>query len=233
MILFDLSIPRIDENNTLHLFDQLCNIEHLTLKGKFYYFNLESLVNLKTLIIIGHMYDSFNIELLRNISNQLHFISIINDKTVGKIDYDFIIKLFSGYNFSTLGCLDLRNCNMRRLEKKFMDQFPNLKLTRVSNCNLEMIEDDALSQKIVYLDLRQNLFKTLCKRDFSKLINLKYFNMSKNNLESFENGIFSNMKNLESIDLSDNHLVIENLKAFGCADTIDIKIDNNHLFLNQ
>lgn len=224
LIFLDLSIPRIDENNTAHLFDQLQRIEYLTLTGDLYYFNLNSLLSLKAFFLIGQLCDGFNFELVKSLCNQIIHISIIIDKT----DYEFIAKLFNCHKFPHIDSLDIRNCDIRRLEKKFIEKFPRLELFRMSNCNLDTIEDGVFSNlNLIYLDLRQNLFKTLYKKDFSKL-NLEEFNMSKNKLESIEDGIFSDMKNLLKINLSDNQLVIPSLK-FDCADTVKINIENNRL----
>lgn len=202
---FDLSIPRIDENNTAGLFDHLKNIEKLSLTGNLFYFNLDSLVNLKSLTLFGNIHDCFNFELFKNISNKLNHLSIRTGEFESIVNYDIILKLFNGHDFSALTSLDIRRCLMKRLEKKFLEQFPKLQILRMNHCYLNSIEDDTFSNSnIVNLDLSINFITALYKRDFSKLINLKYFNMSSNSLDSIENGIFSNMENLRLIDVTDN-----------------------------
>ena len=98
---------------------------------------------------------------------------------------------------------------------------------RMGNCKVKIIEDDAFqnSKELLVLDLRHNLLKSLYKRYFSNLIKLQYFVVFKNRLEFIEDGLFSHMKNLKGIDVSHNQLIMNNLKAFGCAATVNIKID--------
>lgn len=219
----ELSIPRIDENNATRLFDQLQNIEDLILDGNLFCFNLDSFVNLRRLFIRGKIKDGFNFDLFKNLSNQLVLLSI----DIAKIDYETIQKLFKGHSFSKLKVLDIRHCKIRRIETKFIQQFPILMVICMPDCNIETIEDDAFfnSKELLVLDLRHNLLKGLYKRYFSNLIKLQYFVVFKNRLEFIEDGLFSHMKNLKGIDVSHNPLIINSLKAFDCVATVDIKID--------
>lgn len=228
---FELKCERIDENNTALLFDddQLQNIEELYLSGsKLCYFNLDSFVGLKKLLIRGNISDGFNFDIFKNISTQLSLICIIIDK----LDYDSILKLFA-HDFSNVQILDIRNCNIKILEKKFIEKFPRLIKFCMSNCNLEMIEDGVFSnfKELVRLDMRKNLLKRLYKRDFSNLVNLNFFYMCKNRIEFIEDGIFSHMKHLKYVDLSDNQLVIHNLKPFKgqYLDKLKLCIVNNQI----
>lgn len=225
-------MPTIDENNTKELFDQLQNIEELRISGDFYYFNFDSLVNLKSIMINGSFWDGFNFELFNNLFNQLNELHI----SINNIDYEGLLKLLNGYTFHNLEILEIKQCNIKILEKKFIDQFPNLQIFMMNNCNLEIIENDAfsISKKLKYLDLSENMFKRISKLDFSKLVNLEYFLMRKNCLESIENGTFLDMKNLKLIEVSDNQLVIRNLNPF-CGhhlNKVKLIIKNNHLKLN-
>ena len=226
---FELIMPIIDENNTKELFDQLQNIEELHIGGDFHYFNFDSLVNLKSIIINGSICDGFNFELFKNLYNQINELHIC----INNIDYEGLLKLLNEHTFHNLEILVISQCNIKRLEKKFIEQFPSLGIFRMSNCNLEIIENDAfsISKKLKYLDLSENIFKNISKLDFSKLSNLEYFYMRKNCLESIENGSFSHMKNLKLIELSDNQLVIRNLDAF-CGhylNKVELLIKNNNL----
>lgn len=227
---FHLAIPRtkIDDNNATlsHLFDQLQNIEELVLYSNFYYFNLDNFVNLKKLLLRGNIRDGFNFELLKNLYNQLDDLSIY----IHNIDYKTIFKLLNGHTFSNLKCVCLKSSNIKRLEKRFFEHFPNLQIFYMTKCKLEIIDDDEFSnsQGLIILDLEDNLLKSLNKQIFSKLINLERFIMNKNRLESIDNGIFSHMNKLKFINLNDNRLVIRNLKeAFDCEETVDIRIKNN------
>ena len=70
-----MAIPCIDEANT-HIFDQLQNIEEMFLHSNFHYFNLDSFVNLKSLLIRGYIQKDFNFDLFKNLANQLEHLGI-------------------------------------------------------------------------------------------------------------------------------------------------------------
>lgn len=200
--LFDLVIPRMNEDNTTRIFDQLQNIQDLKLSGNLYYFNLDSFVNLnlKSILLCGNICDGFNLNLFKNISNQLDEVSLF----IPEIKYEEIIKMFNGHNFTNLHTLIISRCKVRKIEKKFMDQFPNLRKFCMVDCKVEKIEDNAFSnlKELTVLDLSQNLLESIYKRDFSELVNLEYFVMIKNRLKIMEEGIFSHMENIRYIDLS-------------------------------
>lgn len=189
--IFHLLVPRIDENNTIGLFDQMQNIEELHLNGNLFYFNLDSLVNLKKLSLCGRFRDDFNLELLKNLAIQLEYLNI----NISKIKYESILKLLNGHNFSNLLSLDIRHCNTRKIEKKFMDQFPSLQTLRMIKCNIETIEDKVFSnlKELTLLDLSENWLTRLYKRDFSDLINLEIFYIGGNPILFIEDRTFSNV----------------------------------------
>ena len=159
---------------------------------------MDSFVYLRRLFIRGKIKDDFNFDLFKNLSNQLVHLEI----DIANIDYKKIQKLFKGHNFSKLKVLDIRHCTIRRIETKFIQQFPILMAIRMSDCKVETIEDDAFLnlKELLVLDLRHNLLKSLYKRHFSNLTNLVYFIVVKNRLEFIEDGIFSDMKNLKVVE---------------------------------
>ena len=178
---FELINTKIDEHITTQLFDQLQNIEELVLDGNLFYFNLDSFVNLHSILLSGNIKDGFNFDIFKNISIQLCYLEIF----IYNIDYETLQKLFKGHNFSNLHTLEIVSCNIKRIEKKFIEQFPILKNFCMSDCKVETIDDDAFSnsKELVVLDLRENLLKSLYKRYFSNLINLEYFVAYENPLE--------------------------------------------------
>lgn len=194
---FELIIPRIDESNTSRIFDQLQNIEELKLNGNLHNFNLDSFVNLRGLSLCGKINDGFNFELFKNLSNQLDKLTLL----LPNFDYEVILKLFNGHNFSNLQFLVIAHCNIRRVEKKLIEQFPSLKNLGLIKCNIETIEDDAFShlKDLIILDLSDNLLKSLYNQQYSGLVGLEKIILFKNRIEDIEDGIFSHMKNLKNI----------------------------------
>ena len=64
---FYLSISSIIDHSILENLNQLQNIKELSLDGHLSYFNLDSLVSLRTLKLYGSINESFNFELLKKI----------------------------------------------------------------------------------------------------------------------------------------------------------------------
>ena len=98
----------------------------------------DKFVNLKRLKLSGHIKDGFNFELLESLSNQLEELVI----SIPNVEYE---KLFDSGNFSALKSLHMRYCNIGRVEKKFIERFPNLEKLRMSYCQIETIEYKAFS----------------------------------------------------------------------------------------
>lgn len=182
---FHLSVHRIDENIT-HIFDQMQYIEELSLHANLNYFNLDNLVNLSRLCIGGNLCNDFNFELFKNLSKQLEQLTFF----FYKIDYEIFVKMLNGHNFLNLLTLNIDGCNMRRIEKKFIDQFPNLVKFTVTNCSIETIEDNAFSNlKDLYLiDLSDNLLERIYKRCFSGSRQKKVI-LLQNDIKFIEDGL--------------------------------------------
>lgn len=215
----------LDESFISDILDQFQSIEILHLYGKFPYFNLDKLINLKQFILMGDIRENFNFELFKNLLNQLEvlFINITN------IDYESLLKLFAGDKFSNLEDLYLTGCNIKRIEKKLIDKFPMLKLLSITECNLETIESDAFSnsKQLIDLDMSKNNFEKLENNFFSELINLEYFSMYENRLHFIEENVFSKLKNLNEIDLRYNNLsTFESFTGLGYSVNIYLENDN-------
>ena len=202
---FHLYIPNIDENILSPIFDQFQNIEELSLHGSLNYFNLDNIVTLRRLCLDGAFNDDFNFELLKKISPQLEELAIY----LKNIDYEILFKLLNGHTFPSLHLLVISGCNMKRIEKKFIDQFPSLVTCRITNSSIETIEDNAFSdsKKLTILDLKGNLLKKIYRPYFSGLDNLNSIDLSKNPLEFIESDIFLHMKYLESIHIKKKNIV--------------------------
>ena len=63
----------------------------------------------------------------------------------------------------------MRGCNIKRIEKKFIDKFPRLVKCRITNCCIEIVEDYAFSdlKELYILDLSDNLLERIYKSYFS------------------------------------------------------------------
>lgn len=146
----------MNEKTTKQLCDQLQHVQDLYLGGYLQHFSLDSFVclNLKGLSIRGFFCQDFNFELLKNLSIQLDYLAIYIEGS----NYEQIVKLLDGHDFSNITSLNIMNCDIKRLEKKFIERFQNLEFIRMSACNLEIIEDDVFSnsQKLVFLNLTEN-----------------------------------------------------------------------------
>ena len=146
----------------------------------------------------GTLNENSNFELFKNLSNRLMALYLCIDN-----EDDIFHKLLDGHQFSSLQVLRL-SCNMRRVNKEFLSQFPMLVELRMEACNLEMIEDDAFSnsKNLVCLHLSYNYLETLEKPVFSHLVNLEELMLSNNILKSIDKNVFSGLEKLRILDLS-------------------------------
>ena len=102
------------------------------------------------------------------------------------------------------------NCNVKRLNKKFIEKFPTIRHLFMCGCKIELIEDGVFSniKQLTYLDLCNNFLKTLEKTGFSQLSSLE--GLGGNPLENIEKDMFSNMKNLNEDDLYNYDISLPN-----------------------
>lgn len=187
----------IDENIISQLLDQVPHIQELRLFGNFSHFNLDHLVNLKQLLLLGTINENFDYDLLKNLCNQLEILKIVlTNSDVNKL---------SGHHFPNLQNFCISNCNVKILKKEFFDRFPMLQNLFINDCNLEEIENDA----------------------FSNLKQLLFLDLSKNRLKFIEKNTFSNLKNLQILDLSKNELTNLDLEFIGVHNSVHILLQKN------
>ena len=204
---FILHVPKtgkIDENMSTCLGPfQIQSIENLSLNGDFSYFNLDNLINLRSLTLTGTIKDDFNFDIFMNLCNQLQELTI----SYTNIDAHNLYKLFDGHHFSNLKTLALIVCDTR-IDKKFIDRFPMLRKFYIHRCNLELSELDV----------------------FSNLKQLHFLDLSENRINLSAS---SNMKSLQTLDLSNNECSIEDPELIGLKKSVKILIENNNFTISD
>lgn len=202
-------------NSNIQFLDYLPTIEYLTLKGVLADFNLESLVKLKNLSLIGLIDKQFNFDLFKNrLCFQLEQIWI----NAPNLEDKCLSHMFFGCHFPILKSLLICASDyIENIEKKLFDGFPTLQALTISNhIRLGTIDQDAFSnlKQLIYLNLRDNCIQSFCKMHFSALEKLKYLRLSKNKLQRIEENLFSSLSNLKALDLSFNNLKVLNADLF-------------------
>ena len=190
----------IDENIISKLLGQVQYIKQLFLTGNFSYFTLDSLYNLKLLSLAGTINDSFNFELFKNLCNQL----VVLKTDLTNIDEKKLYKLFDGHTFPNLEKIAIRKCNLKKLNKEFLDRFPILRKLFIIKCNLKVIERNA----------------------FSNLSRLYCLDLSENMLQGIKKDAFSHLENLEVLDLSNNQLNKLDAEYIGVGNSVKIFLEN-------
>ena len=193
-------IYTIDQDVLTRLLDQVQNIESLHLDGRFGYFCLDSLTNLKSLSLEGAINSDFNLELFKSLSYQLENImfNIINT------DHRIFPKLFYGHNFPYLEDFSISKCNIKVFKKELINYFPMLRRLCIKECKVEMIEADS----------------------FSNLKQLESFALIGNPIKFIEKDTFSNLKYLQNVDLSNNKITKLDPEFIGLKNSVKIILDN-------
>ena len=192
----------IDEAIITNISEQVPHIEQLFLRGHFSYFNLDHLVNLKVLSLVGTINESFNINLIKSLCNQLTVLKI----RLTKIEDKTFFKLFDGHLFPYLVAFSIIKCNLKRIKREFIKQFPMIKTLFIIDCNLEVIEKNA----------------------FPNLEHLHCLDLSQNRLKFIEENTFSNLENLLTIDLSHNQLTNLDAEFIGVGNSTEILLENKN-----
>jgi Leucine-rich repeat (LRR) protein len=193
----------IDEDIVTQFVDECPHIQQLYLKGNLSYFNLDSLVNLRKLSLIGTIDDSFNFELFENLSKQLEDIKL----EFTNMDEKSFVKLFDGCNFPYLVDFSLRFIDITTLKKEFLDRFPMLIGLAIIDCKIEEIESDS----------------------FSNLLQLCTLDLSQNRIQSIEENAFSKLKNLKKVKLNDNKLKKFDPKFVGLSESAEFSVRGNYI----
>lgn len=185
----------IDEDIITGLLDQVPHIQELHLDGNLGYFNLDHLVNLRVLKIFETINEDFNLDLFKNLSDQLENIWI----EVTNIDEKILVKLFDGCDFPYLVDFTVRFGNIKRLNKELFNGFSTLKRLRITNCEIKVIERDLFSnlKQLCSLCLIENRIKIVEENAFSKLENLQEVDLSFNELKKLSRKFVGLKKTVE------------------------------------
>lgn len=163
-----------------------------------------------------------------------HFSNQIEKLRIMYLNSENLTKLLSEYHYPNLLQLEIRNCDITRIEKKLFDgSQPMIQRLNIRyNSNLEIIEHDAFSnmKRLVTLDLSNNRIESLDRRIFSALNNLQVLCLHKNRIKRIDGNLFSHLKKLTAINLSDNKLEILDAKSFvGLENLRTLCFSNNKL----
>jgi Leucine-rich repeat (LRR) protein len=219
----------LDSAITSQVLDYLPSIEYLTLKGVLDNFNLDSFVKLKCLSLCECLTGEFNFDLLRNIlCYQLEELCL----KLENLDDECLSKLLYGCHFPVLKTLSISSSNrIEKVEKKLFVGFPMLQTLSISNNRrLRKIDSDVFSnlKQLISLDLSGNKFDSsnLDRWHFWGLDKLKYLNLSRNAFKTIDENMFSRLKELKVLDLSENRINKLSANSFaGLENLISLNIN--------
>ena len=181
------------------------SIQSLDLYDNFSYLNFDNFINLKRLSLNGAINEDFNLELFKNLCNQLESLSIC----FSNIDSKTSFKLFDDYHFPNLQYLKLDGLFIKNVNKNFVNRFPFLQRLYIKSYHLETIEDEAFS-------------------NLKQLNHLSLFGFFLN----IENNAFSNTKNLKTLDLRYNILINGlthvNRESIGLEDSVEFILKDDY-----
>ena len=190
-----LDTKQLNRSLSTQIFGHLTNIKELEVKSLFSDINFDDLVNLEKLTISGKISYDFNFGLLKNLCKHLKELSI----NITNFDDQISAKLFQFHYFPTLVKLCLTGCKIKKLEKKLFDRFPMLHYLSITfNKELLQISNDAFSNltNLVHLDLSWNLIESINQIQLSGLIKLETLLLSNSRIESNLNELASRVNNL-------------------------------------
>lgn len=168
----------IDSANIL---SSLRNLEILEIKRLGFSINLEKLNNLKVLKII--IDEGRGLYLLQNLGSKLHGLSI--SKEYSELDHQSEDTFFKSHNFSNITHLRLK---LYVFNPEWLRSFNNnLKRLSLSGCDLKeklyFLQSEGFFPQLEYMDLSSNSISIIKKGIFSQLKNLKYLDISNNRIK--------------------------------------------------
>lgn len=147
------------------------------------------------------------------------------------------------YGLSNLTHLEISYSSISILENKFFDEIPKLNDLKFYSNNLKTICNSAFSgiKNLTILELSKNRIISVQKNAFSNMLNLKFLSLQNFVKNSFQSPSFLNrFKNLECLVLSNQNIVLNNLKFLDLPNLKFLSIsstiipqlpDNNLIFL--
>lgn len=146
----------------------------------------------------------------------------------GIITQDFNYELFKNI------CYKLEEVNITLInvdEKKLFDgyNFPNVKTFAIRRSNIKRLNKESIINRFLFL---RQLFILECNLEeiepdaFSNLKQLECLDLSQNRLKFIEKETFLSLKNLKILDLSKNELKNLNAKFIGVRNSVEILFEN-------
>ena len=182
-------------------------------------FNLDNIIHLQELSLNGSLDKDFDYDLIKNLCNQLTDLTI----NCSNFDDESMNKLFVDHHFPNLSKLRIMNTKITKLGTDFNSRFQQLRDLTIYNNREIRIDCDTFSslKQLTRLKLTENYFTIdVDKKAFSELTNLEYLKISgKFIIKEF---MFTNLKNLTHLDLSNTRLDMLILPLFFGLEKLEI-----------
>lgn len=171
-----------DSIDSTNLLSSLTNLEILEIKWLNFPINLENLNNLKVLKIILDI--GSDLDLLQNLGSKFYGLSI-SKESFKLSDEESANIFFKRHNFSNVTHLRLK---LGVFNPEWLRSFNNnLKRLSLSGCGLkeklDFLQSEGFFPQLEYMDLSYNSISIIKKGVFSQLKNLKYLDISNNRIK--------------------------------------------------
>ena len=166
---FELVESPINSDIQEKLFDQLPNVQKLTLIGYLSNFYLDNMFCLQELSLKGSLDKDFNYGLFTNLCNQLtDLFSNFDDQSMNE--------LFIDHNFPYLSKLRIMNTKITKLENKIFSLLQTLGDLKINdNKKLKIVDYNAFSnlKQLAQLNLNENCIESFEKKTFLRTFQLR------------------------------------------------------------
>jgi insulin-like growth factor-binding protein complex acid labile subunit len=192
-----LYINRLQTSLQADLFEQVPNIEKLTVKSDS--FSFDYVMEEKSLLISFKSFNDVDFAPIYPISNEIETLRI-NDSTISNSRTFLSVSRY----FRNVLDLSITNSRIEKIDREMFEELSNLRsLSLQYNRYLRKIDYDAFSnlKELTNLSLAYNSIRSLDKRVFSSLVDLEILNVTENGIKRLNKEIFSNQSNLRQLYL--------------------------------